>query len=140
LLFVLFQEGEFSWSMETQGHILASYYYGYVATQLLGGYAAARWGGKVVVGPAVAATGVLSVMSPAAARRGGPWALIAVRVLQGACSVSGPLPPFDKHSNLVASIDSIFFIFVRFRESYCLECITCSPFGSLLVSAVLSLE
>ncbi|XP_046393448.1 sialin-like isoform X2 [Ischnura elegans] len=80
------EEGEFDWDIETQGNILAAYFYGYVATQMLGGYAASRWGGKVVVGPGIALTGFFTLFTPVAARQGGPWALFAVRVLQGLCS------------------------------------------------------
>ncbi|KAG8226043.1 hypothetical protein J437_LFUL005404 [Ladona fulva] len=80
------EEGEFDWSMEIQGHVLAAYYYGYVATQFLGGYAAGRWGGRYVVGPGVSLTGVFTLLCPVAARRGGPWALFVLRVLQGLCS------------------------------------------------------
>ncbi|KAG8226039.1 hypothetical protein J437_LFUL005400 [Ladona fulva] len=80
------EDGEFDWDMETQGHVLAAYYYGYVATQLFGGYVANRWGGKNVVGPGIALTGLFAMLSPWAARTGGPWTLFAMRVLQGICS------------------------------------------------------
>ncbi|KAG8226042.1 hypothetical protein J437_LFUL005403 [Ladona fulva] len=72
--------------MELQGSILSAYFYGYVATQFLGGYAANRWGGKHVVGLGVALTGVFALLSPEGARRGGPWTLFVLRVLQGMSS------------------------------------------------------
>ncbi|XP_071455405.1 sialin-like [Hetaerina americana] len=65
------EDGEFSWDIETQGHILAAYFYGYVATQILGGYASSRWGGKVVVGPGIALTGFFTLFTAVAARQGG---------------------------------------------------------------------
>ncbi|XP_071455755.1 sialin-like [Hetaerina americana] len=88
------EEGEFTWSMEVQGYVLSSYYYGYLATQFLGGYAADRWGGKVVVGPGIALTGFFTIFSPLAARKGGPWAFFVVAVFLGTVigmAASGPL-------------------------------------------------
>ncbi|XP_071443050.1 sialin-like [Hetaerina americana] len=83
------RDGEFEWDESTQGLVLSAFYYGYVSTQLLGGMAAIRWGGKMVVGPAVALAGVISAMGPVAARNGGAGPLIAVRVLQGAALGTG---------------------------------------------------
>ncbi len=38
-------EGPYIWSTEQQGNILASFYYGYVCTQVAGGWLAGRIGG-----------------------------------------------------------------------------------------------
>ncbi|XP_046391952.1 sialin-like [Ischnura elegans] len=76
----------FQWDESTQGLVLSAYYYGYVCTQLLGGVVAARCGGKVVVGPAMALAGALACLSPLALRTGGLIPFIITRVLQGAAS------------------------------------------------------
>ena len=42
-------DGEFSqWSPTTQGAILSSFFYGYIITQIPGGYLAHNYGGKTV--------------------------------------------------------------------------------------------
>jgi MFS family permease len=48
--FLLFQEGEFAWDKSTQGLILGSFYWGYIITQIPGGWLAAKFGGKHVFG------------------------------------------------------------------------------------------
>lgn len=63
--------------------MLGSFFYGYMCTQVLGGWLAARYGGKHVFGLGVLATSVLTLLTPAAARAGLP-VLLAVRVLEGA--------------------------------------------------------
>ncbi|XP_069688938.1 putative inorganic phosphate cotransporter [Periplaneta americana] len=77
------QEGEFEWDEELQGYILASYYYGYVSTQVLGGRLAENFGGKHVVGSGIMMSGLLILLAPTCA-----WThvylLMALRVLQGA--------------------------------------------------------
>ncbi|XP_067000939.2 sialin isoform X2 [Anabrus simplex] len=78
-------KGEFSWDEGLQGHLLSSYYYGYIATQLIGGRLAEHYGGRYVFGPGVALTGVLGLFSVLAARSN-VYVFIALRVLQGMCS------------------------------------------------------
>lgn len=41
-------EQYFNWSSQQQGLILSSFFYGYIATQILSGYLAARFGGSIV--------------------------------------------------------------------------------------------
>jgi hypothetical protein len=85
-----FQNGEFEWNEETQGYILSAYYYGYVATQLLGGRLSEMFGSKVVLGPGVLISGLMSLLYPVASRLN-VGAFIAVRVLTGAASVSSDI-------------------------------------------------
>ncbi|KAJ4428942.1 hypothetical protein ANN_25938 [Periplaneta americana] len=77
--------GEFDWDEETQGYTLSAYYYGYVATQLLGGRLSEILGSKVVLGPGVFLAGLFTLLSPLAARLH-VAAFIATRVLVGAAS------------------------------------------------------
>ncbi|XP_069676548.1 putative inorganic phosphate cotransporter isoform X2 [Periplaneta americana] len=65
--------------------MLSAYYYGYVATQLLGGRLSEILGSKVVIGPGVLLAGLFTALSPLAARLH-VAAFIAARVLIGAAS------------------------------------------------------
>ncbi|XP_064652399.1 sialin-like [Lineus longissimus] len=74
--------GEFNWSSTTTGVILGSFFYGYIVTQVPGGWIAARFGGKWVFGLGVLCTAVLTLVTPLAARYS-VGLFIAVRVLEG---------------------------------------------------------
>jgi hypothetical protein len=41
---------QFGWSKSTSGFVLSSFFYGYLCTQILGGYLAYRFGGKPLLG------------------------------------------------------------------------------------------
>ncbi|XP_047122250.1 sialin-like [Schistocerca piceifrons] len=64
------QEGEFDWDDEMQGYILSSYYYGYAATNILGGYAAARFSARWVYGMGLLTAGVFTALGPLCAYAG----------------------------------------------------------------------
>ncbi|XP_025090947.1 sialin-like isoform X2 [Pomacea canaliculata] len=74
--------GEFDWDEKTQGIILGAFFYGYIVTQLPGGWLAERIGGKRLFGYGVLCTALLTLVTPVAARSGIPM-LVAVRVLEG---------------------------------------------------------
>ncbi|XP_013398324.1 uncharacterized transporter slc-17.2 isoform X2 [Lingula anatina] len=78
-------EGEFDWDKNLRGTILSSFYYGYICTQIFGGWLAGRYGGKHVFGAAMAIVLVMTVVTPIAARTD-PALLIAARVLMGLAS------------------------------------------------------
>lgn len=82
-----FQNAEFDWSETLQGHILGSFYYGYVVAQIPGGILAQKYGGKHVFGIGILLTGILTLLTPIAARMG-PGYMITVRVLEGIGEVS----------------------------------------------------
>lgn len=73
---------DFGWSAEEQGRILASFFAGYLLTQLVGGWLAQRFGGKVVLGAGVVFWSIFTMLTPIAAT-GGLAALIITRVLMG---------------------------------------------------------
>lgn len=75
-------EGEFIWDEHIQGIILGSFFYGYVVTQIPGGRLAELYGGKLVFGLGILMTGVLTTVSPLAAKLG-TSVFIVVRVLEG---------------------------------------------------------
>ncbi|XP_013398298.2 uncharacterized transporter slc-17.2-like [Lingula anatina] len=78
-------EGEFDWDKNLRGTILSSFFYGYICTQIFGGWLAGRYGGKHVFGTAMVIVLVMTVVTPIAARTH-PSLLIAARVLLGLAS------------------------------------------------------
>ncbi|XP_047003976.1 sialin-like [Schistocerca americana] len=79
------QTGEFDWDEEMQGHILSSYYYGYVAMQIVGGHSAAKFGGRWVYGAGLFAAGLLTLLGPLAAYAG-PVVFMVSRIGVGLAS------------------------------------------------------
>lgn len=69
------------------GYVLSSFFYGYLFTQIPGGWIATRFGGKYVFGIGVLVTSVLTLITPQMAYIN-LWALIAVRVVIGFFEVS----------------------------------------------------
>ncbi|KAF3708010.1 Sialin Membrane glycoprotein SP55 [Channa argus] len=72
----------YNWSSETQGWILGSFFYGYILTQIPGGYLAGRFGPKWLMGFGILGTVVFTLLTPLAADLGAGY-LIAVRALEG---------------------------------------------------------
>lgn len=64
------------------GLILGAFFYGYIVTQLPGGWLASRYGGKVVFGCGVLLTSVAALFTPAAAYHS-VAILMLVRVVEG---------------------------------------------------------
>ena len=56
-------EKKYDWSESQQGLILGSFFYGYITTQLLGGWLADRFGAKILYGGGVACTAVLTILT-----------------------------------------------------------------------------
>jgi MFS family permease len=69
------------------GIILGSFFYGYIFTQLPGGWIAAKYGAKRVIGFGVFWTTALTLLTPLAARFS-LYALVALRILEGIGEVS----------------------------------------------------
>ena len=67
--------------------MLSSFFYGYIITQLPGGYLALKFGGKNLFGIGILATAVFTLLTPVAARAGVAL-LVALRILIGLCEVS----------------------------------------------------
>lgn len=76
------KDGEFDWDKETQGIILGAFFWGYLVTQIPGGWLAQRFGGKRVCGYFMLLASVATILSPVGARYS-PYILIILRVVNG---------------------------------------------------------
>jgi MFS family permease len=72
----------FGWSQSTVGIIQSSFFWGYVTTQIPGGYLSDRYGGRQVLAFGVVAWSLMTVLTPAAASTSLPM-LLAARALLG---------------------------------------------------------
>ena len=79
---LLIQIPDFDWDSQTQGLILASFFYGYIFTQIPGGYFATKYGGKRIFLFGITTTAVLTLLTPALAKTHTSL-LIGVRVISG---------------------------------------------------------
>uniref|UniRef100_A0A8C5WLN6 Sialin n=1 Tax=Leptobrachium leishanense TaxID=445787 RepID=A0A8C5WLN6_9ANUR len=73
---------KYNFEPDMQGWILASFFYGYILTQIPGGYLAGKIGGKRLLGIGIFCTSALTLLTPLAADLGAGY-LIAVRVIEG---------------------------------------------------------
>ncbi|MEQ2260611.1 hypothetical protein XENORESO_021152, partial [Xenotaenia resolanae] len=73
---------QYPWDSETQGWLLGSFFFGYLFTQIPGGYLAGHYGGKFFLGLGVFGTALLTLLTPLAAGWGVYW-LFALRSLEG---------------------------------------------------------
>ncbi|XP_058795402.1 sialin-like [Phymastichus coffea] len=73
---------EFDWDTRLQGYVLSSFFYGYIATPLVGGWLAARIGGKRVFGLGIAVTALFTCITPPATRLS-IHLLLVIRVIEG---------------------------------------------------------
>ncbi|XP_045118466.1 uncharacterized transporter slc-17.2-like [Portunus trituberculatus] len=79
---------DFTWSKTLQGHLLSSYFYGYIFGILPGGLAVDRWGGRLFMLLSVATIAASNFLLPSAAYTHHA-VLYAVRVLQGFAEAMG---------------------------------------------------
>ncbi|KAK3095969.1 hypothetical protein FSP39_021470, partial [Pinctada imbricata] len=78
------EDGEFLWDKRTQGVILGSFYWGYICTQIAGGWLSTRFGGKRVFGWFMFVCALATIFTPLAARAH-VYFLITLRFLAGFC-------------------------------------------------------
>ena len=65
-----------------QGVVLSAFFYGYILTQIPGGWLALRYGGKRVLGVGILITSLSSMLSPLAARSS-IFFFVVTRILEG---------------------------------------------------------
>ncbi|CAL1540560.1 unnamed protein product [Lymnaea stagnalis] len=73
---------DFNWNAQMRGQILASFFYGYIFTQLPGGFLSNRYGGKYLFGVGIFMTALLTLITPLLASWS-PYLLIGCRVIEG---------------------------------------------------------
>ncbi|KAH9504374.1 hypothetical protein Btru_063441 [Bulinus truncatus] len=74
--------GEFDWDKSQTSLLLSSFFYGYITTQVIGGWLSGRFGGRRVLGIGVGITAFCNLLVPVAAR----WdfrAMLALRIIMG---------------------------------------------------------
>ncbi|XP_043938539.1 vesicular glutamate transporter 2 [Protopterus annectens] len=79
---ILKEKAKFNWDPETVGMIHGSFFWGYIITQIPGGYIASRLAANRVFGAAILLTATLNMLIPSAANMH-YGCVIFVRVLQG---------------------------------------------------------
>lgn len=72
----------YPWNSETQGMLLGAFFFGYLFTQIPGGYLSGRFGGSLFLGGGVLGTALLTLLTPLSAQLGAKW-LFALRALEG---------------------------------------------------------
>ncbi len=88
---------ELNWSGTTKGFVLSSFFIGYMAAMLPTGWLANRYGGRVLMGVALAGWSLFTILTPIAAGIS-LSALIVTRILMGA----GEAASFPAVYNLLA--------------------------------------
>ncbi|CAG0884828.1 unnamed protein product [Darwinula stevensoni] len=73
---------DFDWDSKMRGIILSSFFYGYIMTQIPGGYLSARLGGRLLFGLGIFMTGLFTLLTPLVARIS-VGLLITIRILEG---------------------------------------------------------
>lgn len=75
-------DGQFDWDSEVQGYVLGAFFYGYMATQIIGGWLADRYGARLLLSVGIFCTSFFTLFTEVAAHWGAEW-LIALRILEG---------------------------------------------------------
>ncbi|XP_051917136.1 vesicular glutamate transporter 2.2 [Hippocampus zosterae] len=79
---IIKEKAKFNWDPETVGMIHGSFFWGYIVTQIPGGYISSRLAANRVFGAAIVLTSTLNMFIPSAARAH-YGCVIFVRILQG---------------------------------------------------------
>ncbi|TDH03849.1 hypothetical protein EPR50_G00145960 [Perca flavescens] len=73
---------QYPWDSKTEGWLLGAFFFGYLCTQIPGGYLSGHYGGSIFLGLGVLGTAALTLLTPLAAQMGSYW-LFALRALEG---------------------------------------------------------
>ena len=77
------KDGPFVWPKSIQGMVLSAYFYGYILTQIPGGWLSFRFGGKIVLGLSMGIGSAITMLIPLSAQIH-YWALIVCLFFTGA--------------------------------------------------------
>ena len=118
------------------GWILSSFFYGYIFTQVPGGWLATKFGGKWVFGIGVVMTSVFTLFTPLAANHS-VGLLIAVRVLEGFFEVS-----FIAYTTLYSlyNVKVIYVTRCTFRMQVALRCMKINRLGEWILGGAGRIE
>ncbi|XP_015249248.1 PREDICTED: vesicular glutamate transporter 2 [Cyprinodon variegatus] len=83
---IIKEKAKFNWDPETVGMIHGSFFWGYIVTQIPGGYISSRLAANRVFGAAIVLTSILNMFIPSAARTH-YGCVICLRILQGLVEV-----------------------------------------------------
>ncbi|XP_072381507.1 sialin-like isoform X1 [Diabrotica undecimpunctata] len=75
---------EFDWDSQLQGFVLSSFFYGYIFTQIVGGFLAAKLGGTWVFSFGIASTSFFTLITPWVAKTN-VYFFIVIRTIEGLC-------------------------------------------------------
>ncbi|XP_034654017.1 putative inorganic phosphate cotransporter [Drosophila subobscura] len=81
--FGIFKAEYYPFDEGQKSYMLSSFFWGYIVTQVPGGYIAQRYGAKMLLLAGLAAAAILTIISPLALKLGGWIALCAVRFTMG---------------------------------------------------------
>lgn len=76
-------EDSYAWTFDEKQLVLSTFYWGYIITQVPGGYAAQILGSKIVLLLAILISSLLSLLTPVSIYYGGWKGFCVIRVLQG---------------------------------------------------------
>ncbi|KAH8307432.1 hypothetical protein KR044_011982 [Drosophila immigrans] len=73
----------YQFTEKEKSYMLSSFFWGYIVTQVPGGYIAQRYGAKMLLLSGLAACGILTLLTPLSVKLGGWQAMCVIRVLEG---------------------------------------------------------
>ncbi|KAL7737229.1 hypothetical protein ACLKA6_005411 [Drosophila palustris] len=73
----------YSFTEQQRSYMLSSFFWGYIVTQVPGGYIAQRYGAKMLLLVGLASCAILTMLTPLSLRYGGWQTLCVVRILEG---------------------------------------------------------
>lgn len=94
-MYYIFQRQDFNWDSKIQGVVLSSFFYGYICTQILGGWLGARLGGSRVYCVGVAVTALFTLITPPVVNCS-VYLLLAIRIIEGLFEVTHKLVSVNK--------------------------------------------
>lgn len=75
------------WNESDKSLVLSSFFWGYLITQIYAGQMAQKYGGKHFLAGALGISGIMTLITPLSAIRGGVLVMCANRMIQGMAQV-----------------------------------------------------